>query len=136
MNSSSSSGGAPRFATELLERRLQRPERARSTPPGRRPRRSGRRRIARERRRQLPGPSISAGLQETIRTQGRPDAGRAGKETTLSSTITSGSDLVDDLDQALVDVTGAVAERLEGRGDETLELLDRRLAEDRAPCRG
>jgi hypothetical protein len=32
----------------------------------------------------------SAGLQDTIRTQGRPDAIRAGKLTTLSSTITSG----------------------------------------------
>ena len=32
--------------------------------------------------------------------------------------------------QALVDVAGAVAERLEGRRDEALELLDRRLAED------
>ena len=41
-----------------------------------------------------------------------------------------GPELVDDLDQALVDVAGAVAERLEGRPDEALELLDRRLAED------
>src|SRR4051794_9077451 len=36
------------------------------------------------------GSFSSAGLQETIRTQGRPDAGSAGNATTLSSTITSG----------------------------------------------
>ena len=36
------------------------------------------------------GSLSSAGLQETIRTHGTPEAGSAGKLTTLSSTITSG----------------------------------------------
>ena len=36
------------------------------------------------------GSLISAGLQDTIRTHGRPQAGSAAKLTTLSSTITSG----------------------------------------------
>ena len=37
------------------------------------------------------GSGISSGLQETMRTQRRPLAASAGNETTLSSTITSGS---------------------------------------------
>ena len=36
------------------------------------------------------GSGISSGLHETMRTQRRPLAASAGKETTLSSTITSG----------------------------------------------
>src|ERR1700745_801864 len=36
------------------------------------------------------GPLISSGLHDTMRTNGTPAATRAGKQTTLSSTITSG----------------------------------------------
>ena len=38
----------------------------------------------------MAGSGTSSGLHETIRTQGRPLAGSAGKAHTLSSQITSG----------------------------------------------
>ena len=61
------------------------------------------------------GSLSSSGLQETIRTQGRPLAGIAGKAQTLSSTIASGCKLVEDLDEPLVDVACAVEQGLPGR---------------------
>ena len=42
----------------------------------------------------IAGSRTSSGLHETIRTHGRPHAGRAGKLGTLSSQITSGSSSV------------------------------------------
>ena len=74
---------------------------------------------------------ISAGLQEAIRTQGISEVSSAGKLTTLSSTIRSRPQLFEDLVQAVVDVLGAVDQRLEGGRDEGAELFDRRFAEDR-----
>ena len=65
-----------------------------------------------------------------MRTHGRPAWCKAGKQTTLSSTTTSGLHLVEDLAQAVVDVPRAVAQRAPRRLDELRQLLDRRLAED------
>ena len=61
----------------------------------------------------------------------RPAAGEEGGEAddvVLDQQV--GLDLVDDLEQAVVDVAGAVDQRLEGRGDESRELVDRRVPED------
>ena len=70
-------------------------------------------------------------MHEAIRTHGRPLAGSAGNATTLSSTMTSGIELVEDLEQARVDVLGAVDQRPPGGLDEPAQLLDRRRPEDR-----
>ena len=90
MNSSSGSGGRAALAAERVEVRVQvgvgAPELGAELVPARRGRPPGSRRTSAARR----GSLISAGLQETIRTHGRPHAGSAAKLTTLSSTITSG----------------------------------------------
>ena len=39
----------------------------------------------------MPGSRTSSGLHETMRTHGRPHAGRAGNAGTLSSQMTAGS---------------------------------------------
>src|ERR687897_19159 len=89
MNSLSGRGGAPRsrqysskpahssrLARRYSSRNASHPERSSAGSPEKVGGRSG---------------SLSSrGLQETIRTQGMPEAGIAGKEHTLSSTITSG----------------------------------------------
>ena len=66
-----------------------------------------------------------------MRAHGRPLPAMAGKATTLSSTMRSGCELVEDLGQPRMDVLRAVDEGLERRRDELAELLDGRLAEDR-----
>ena len=118
------------LAAELVERPLQRAERPRVLGAIVVPARAVRRRVAGE-----------GGRDERILELGRvagddPHPGDArrrqggeGDHVVLDDRV--GADLVDDLDQALVDVAGAVAQRLEGGGDEALELLDRGLAEHR-----
>ncbi len=54
---------------------------------------------------------------------------REGHDVVLDDDV--GLELVEDLEQPRVDVLRAVDQRLEGRRDERLELLDGRLAEDR-----
>ena len=72
----------------------------------------------------------SSGLQETIRTHGRPECvdRREADDVVLDDHV--GLDLVEDLAEAVVDVTRPVAQRPPGRLDELRELLDRRLPED------
>ena len=89
MNSSWGSGGAPHsIAKSLKSAHVSRW--VRRTPRGRRAHcersSSGRP----EKTGAMLGSRTSSGLHDTMRTQGRPLAGSAGKATTLSSTITSG----------------------------------------------
>ena len=83
-----------------------------------------------------PGPRISSGLHETIRTYGASgaDEGREGDDVVLDDDVRSLP--IDDLAELRLAVPGAVDERLPGRLHERRELLDRRLAEFRATCRG
>src|SRR5829696_248141 len=116
MNSSSGRGGAPRSrqnasksacSSECVRanswRKASQPE---GSSPGRPEKVGG-----------TSGSRSSAGLHETILTQGRPEAISAGKLTTLSSTITSGS-VSSDLDDALVHMLRAIDQRIEGGSDE------------------
>ena len=93
--------------------------------PGSRRRRAGRR-----------GRAARPGCTTRSAPTGRRSRAARRTSTTLSSTITSGRDLADDLVQPVVDVAGAVDERLHRRRDEALELLDRRPAGTPARCRG
>ena len=86
-------------------------------------------RVAGEGRRQAPGPSARAGCRRRSAPRAGPNASTAGKPTTLSCTITSGSSSPKISAQALVYVARAVDELLPDGQDEGLELLDRRLAE-------
>ena len=73
----------------------------------------------------------SAGLQDAIRTHGRPGRreGREADDVVLDEHVRP--QLVDDLGQPRVDVLRAVDQRLPGGRDELLELDDRGLPEDR-----
>ena len=77
----------------------------------------------------MPGSFTSRGLQDTIRTNGTPAVTRAGKQTTLSSTMTSGRVRLDDLSQLRLAVLCAADKLLPDRPHPRVQLLDRRLAE-------
>src|SRR3954449_8431245 len=74
---SSKSAGSPAIAREYSERKVSHSARSSRGSP--------------EEGGGRAGSFSSSGLQEAIRTHGRPPSGRAGNEQTLSSTITSGS---------------------------------------------
>ena len=117
------------LATELVKRRLQRAERAAVLLEIGRPVGAVGDRVARERRwhlRVLHLGRIAGDDPHPRHARGRQC--READDVVLDDRV--GPHLVEDLDQALVDVAGAVAERLERRRDEALELLDRRLAKD------
>jgi hypothetical protein len=70
-------------------------------------------------------------LHDTIRTHGRPAAMTAGNDTTLSSTIASGSTSPMISSSRGLTYFAPSIERLPGRGDETRRFCSRVLAEDR-----
>ena len=130
MNSSPGSGGAPAGAPELVERRVQVAVRAPELLAEGRPGRAVGLRIAREHGRQR----RVGHLERIAGDDAHPAAAargerREGDDVVLDDHV--GLELVDDLEQPVVHVARAVAERLERRRDELAELLDRRLAEDR-----
>ena len=99
------------------------------TPPGRRPTRSDRRRGVRSTAAGRPDPGISSGLQDMIRTYGASAVRRAGKPTTLSSTMTSGACLAMISRSCGSQNFGPVDQRLPGRLHEGRQLVDGRLPE-------
>ena len=129
MNSRSGSGGAPCSLNPVVEGLPGRPVRAVVLGAERGPLARGRRPAARRTPAGCRRPGPRAGCRTTIRTNGAPAVISAGKATTLSSTMTSGRDPVEDLAQLRLAVHRAVDQRLPGRLDERLELLDRGLAE-------
>ena len=70
-----------------------------------------------------------------MRTHGRPLAGIAGNADHVVLDDHVRCELLEDLGETLVDVARAVDERLPGRCDEPLELLERALAETGAVSR-
>ena len=77
----------------------------------------------------MSGSFISRGLQDTIRTNGTPAVTRAGKQTTLSSTMTSGRVRSMISSKLRLAVLCAADELLPDRPHPRVQLLDRRLAE-------
>ena len=122
---------AAQLARELVEVRVHVAVHAAVLVPELLPARAVVRGIAGEDRRQLRVGHLErvAGRDPHPRAVGR-DHGREADDVVLDDHV--GTQLVEDLAEAVVDVLRPAHERLPGRADEALELLDRGLAEHRA----